>query len=136
MTINTTNTITPKFLKNGDCIEIVAPAKFVLLQDVKFAIDYIENEGYKVKINSDCFSKKNVFAGSISQRTECVQSALNNNESQVILFARGGYGSIQIIDNIDFTIFSKNPKWLVGFSDTTSLLLHSSLKHHVKSMQI
>ena len=134
MTINRINSIMPSFLRDGDQIEIVAPAKFISKPDIKSAVELIQSHGFKVKFNKSLFSKVDVFAGTIEERIKNLQSAFNENETKAIFFARGGYGSIQIGDYIDFAIFSKNPKWLVGFSDITTILLHTYMRYQVNSI--
>ena len=134
MTINIINSITPPFLKKGEYIEIIAPAKFINKLDLQEAINFLEKEGLRVKLNDRIFDKKDVFAGSISHRKKTFQDALNNSETKAILFARGGYGSIQILDFLDFSFFQKNPKWLIGFSDTTSILTHVLTCYNIKSI--
>ena len=53
---------------------------------------------------------------------------------KAIFFARGGYGSIRIIDKIDFTKFLIKPKWLIGFSDITVFLSHISTNYNCNSI--
>ncbi|MFW5831170.1 MAG: S66 peptidase family protein, partial [Prolixibacteraceae bacterium] len=63
------------------------------------------------------------FAGTDEQRLEDLQAALNDPETSAIICSRGGYGSVRIIDRLNFSGCTNNPKWLVGFSDVT--ILHS-----------
>jgi len=124
MNISKNNSIIPPFLKAGDQVEIIAPAKFVSSKDIENAVYFFKQHKLDIIFNKTVFQKDNVFAGSILQRVENLNAAINNKKTKAILFARGGYGSIQIIDSINFFELSKNPKWLIGFSDTTSILMH------------
>ena len=72
------------------------------------------------------FEKNNQFAGTVNQRVMDFQQMIDNNEIKAILCARGGYGTIQIIDHINFDNFKNNPKWIIGFSDVT--VLHSQMQ--------
>ena len=131
MPINNFDSIMPPFLKMGDQIEIVASAKFVSKEDILDATEVIANYGFKIKHNSHLFVKKNVFAGTVQQRIDSLQNALDDKDTKAIFFARGGYGSIQIIDHIDFSVFEKRPKWLVGFSDITTILIHVQQQYNI-----
>jgi len=134
MAINNINSITPPFLEKGDLIEIIAPAKFVSKKDINNAIEIIKEAGFNIKINSNIFNQHNVFGGTIEQRKNNLQTALDNQATKAIFFARGGYGSIQLIDQIDFSIFTKYPKWLIGFSDLTTILIHIETQYNIQSI--
>ncbi|MAQ70341.1 MAG: LD-carboxypeptidase [Flavobacteriales bacterium] len=134
MPINNINSVTPPFLKKDDVVEIIASSKFVSKNDIGLAIQSIEEAGFNVKINSTLFNKLDVFSGSIQNRIAVLQEALDSRTSQALLFARGGYGFIHLIDYIDFSTFIKTPKWIVGFSDMTILLTHLQLNYQIKSI--
>jgi len=134
MKINNNYSIIPPFLKAGDQVEIVAPAKFVSSTDIEIAIRFFKQHKLNIIFNKAVFHKKHVFAGTITQRIESINAALNNKQTKAILFARGGYGSIQIIDSINFNTLSKNPKWLIGFSDITTILIHMYTQFNISSI--
>ena len=134
MTINSKSSLMPSFLSDQDQIELIAPARAVSKTDIAPAIKIIESFGLKVKYNKNLFNKENIFSGTKKQRIEDLQLALDNKETKAIFFARGGYGSIQIIDDINFANFSKNPKWLVGFSDITTILIHLYRQYQINSI--
>ena len=73
------------------------------------------------------FCEENQFSGTNEQRTEDLPNMLDNPSIRLILCARGGYGTVQIIDNINFNNFKKQSKWIVGYSDIT--VLHSHLNN-------
>jgi muramoyltetrapeptide carboxypeptidase len=134
MAINNINSLTPPFLKKGDVIEIIASSKFVNKNDISIAVQSIESAGFNVTINSSLFNKLDVFSGSSQNRITILQKSLENKISKAILFARGGYGFIHLIDHIDFSNFIRSPNWLVGFSDMTILLTHLQLNYHIQSI--
>ena len=134
MTINKMNSIAPPKLKKGDCIEIVACAKYISISDVDAAVSLIEEHGFKVRLNPENFNKHHVFAGTINQRIKILQDALDSDEIKAVFFARGGYGTIQIIDYLDFNNFRKHPKWLVGFSDITILLTYIKTHFNIQTI--
>ena len=134
MPINKINSVTPPFLKKGDVIEIIASSKFVSKNDVDLAIKSIKMAGFNVKLNHSLFNKLDVFSGTIQNRVAVLQEALDNTTSNALLFARGGYGFIHLIDYIDFSRFIKRPKWIVGFSDITILLTHLQQNYQIQSI--
>lgn len=134
MPINSINSIPPPYLKQGDTIEIIASAKFVSLNDIETAVELLKKAGYNILFSKRVFKKDAVFAGTIEERLASLQDALDNDKSNAILFARGGYGSIHLIDKLDFTTYYKSPKWLIGFSDMTTILMHVQAKYSVQSI--
>ncbi len=134
MTINNRNSVAPNFLKKGDIIEILAPAKFILEKHTSFAKSFLEELGYQVYIDKSNFVSDRVFAGSKRDRTERLQMSLDNKDIKAILFARGGYGTLQIIDDLSFTKFVRNPKWLIGFSDITTIICHIQQNFKIQSI--
>lgn len=118
--------IKPTYLKKGDAIMIVAPAGFVNdSTEIDPGIELAKSWGLEVIVGKNAFKKHNHFAGTDDERQSDLQLALDNKNIKAIWCSRGGYGTIRIIDQIDFTAFKKNPKWVVGFSDITTL--HSTI---------
>lgn len=113
----------PAYLKKGDKIAIVAPAK-KLPKRIDAAIELFTEWGLEVVIGESVYASHHQFAGSDSLRTKDLQTFLDDPSIKAIISARGGYGTIRIIDELDFTAFQHNPKWIVGFSDITVLLSH------------
>ncbi len=119
--------ITPSYLKAGDTIAIVAPAgilkpsrKAVVLQAKQLA----ESWGLYVVLGKNMFHQNNHFAGTDNERAADFQEALDNKNIKAIWAARGGYGSVRILDKLDFTKFTQNPKWIIGYSDITAFHNH------------
>lgn len=114
----------PPFLKAGDKISIVATARKVSPGEMQPAIHALNGLGFEVVPGKNLFSENHQYAGSDRERLQDFQAALDNKNIKAILFARGGYGTVRIIDKIDFSGFIKNPKWLAGFSDVTVIHTH------------
>ncbi len=117
--------IIPPYIKPNSTIRIVSPAGKVKEKLVVPAVKWLEKQGYKVKLGNHIFAQHNQFAGTDTQRLEDLQTAFDDPKTDVIICSRGGYGTVRIIDKLDFSEFKKHPKWLVGFSDIT--ILHSYL---------
>lgn len=118
--------IRPRYLRQGDVIGVVAPAGSLLQREIESALDLIRSWGLQVKPGKHLFKKKGSFAGSDDQRFDDLQSMLDSADIQAVLCARGGYGTLRIIDRLNFEGFKRHPKWLVGYSDIT--ILHSALQ--------
>lgn len=114
----------PLFLKTGNKIGIICSAGYLNLNDIHFAVNYFTNAGFKVITGKTIGAGKDYFAGTDDLRKAELQEFLDNPEIHAVIFARGGYGTVRIIDQVDFSGFVKNPKWLVGFSDMTILQNH------------
>jgi muramoyltetrapeptide carboxypeptidase len=119
--------IQPSHLKPGDTIGIVCPSGYIPLEKVQVCIQTLENWGYKVKLGTTVGAKKDSFSGTDQQRAEDLQSMLDDASVKAILCARGGYGASRIINTIDFKVFNRQPKWVIGFSDIT--VLHAAILH-------
>ena len=104
-------TLTIPFLNPGDLIEILAPAKSIEASHVNLAKNYLENKGFKVKISSHCLGNSAYFSGTVQERLQDFQSALDNEEVKAILCARGGYGCVQLVDKLQWAGFLRSPKW-------------------------
>lgn len=113
----------PAYLKKGDKIAIVCPAK-KLPGSIAPAIAILESWGLEVIIGKTVTADHHQFAGDDALRAADLQGFLDDPEIKAIIAGRGGYGTIRIIDDLDFTRFKVQPKWIVGFSDITVLLSH------------
>ena len=117
--------IFPEKLKIGDKIGVISTARKITLDELAPAIKTIESWELKVGLGPNLFEVDNQFSGTIEQRSTDLQTMIDDDSIKAILCARGGYGTVQIIDNIDFSKLKNKPKWIVGYSDVT--VLHSHL---------
>ncbi|PWS32548.1 S66 peptidase family protein [Pedobacter paludis] len=113
----------PPYLKIGDKIALVCPAK-KLPKSIDYALTVLKSWGLEVIIGDSVYASHHQFAGTDTLRTKDIQRFLDDPTIKAIISGRGGYGTIRIIDELDFTKFEQNPKWFVGFSDITVLLSH------------
>ena len=119
-----TTMITPPYLQKGDTVAILATARKHIVKSMQPTIDLLESWGLHVVIGKSIGLEENQLAGNDEQRAADLQEQLNNPNIKAIWCARGGYGTVRVVDLIDFTQFKKSPKWLVGFSDVTVLHNH------------
>lgn len=106
-------------LKAGSKIAIAAPARKMSLEQMQFAIDWLIEKGFTPIYDDRLFAEHYIFAGDDDFRAAVLQEYLDNENIEAIWLSKGGYGSIRIIDKLDFTKFMQHPKWIIGFSDTT-----------------
>ncbi|HBS53979.1 MAG TPA: LD-carboxypeptidase [Flavobacterium sp.] len=116
--------ITPPYLQKGDTVAILATARKHIVKSMQPTIDLLESWGLHVVIGKSIGLEENQLAGNDEQRAADLQEQLDNPNIKAIWCARGGYGTVRVVDLIDFTQFKKSPKWLVGFSDVTVLHNH------------
>lgn len=112
-------------LKKGDTVALAATARKVSPEEMAPAIERLRAWDLNVLIPNGLYAGENQFAGSDEHRAALLQGLLDNPEVKAILCCRGGYGTVRIVDRLDFSHFEQNPKWIVGYSDVT--VLHSHL---------
>ena len=117
--------VLPSYLNKGDTVAIIATARKVSKEEIQPAVAFFESYGLSVVLGKNLFESSNQYAGTDAQRTEDLQWSLNDKTIKAIIIARGGYGSVRTIEQIDFTEFKKHPKWMVGYSDVT--VLHNAI---------
>lgn len=116
--------ITPPYLQKGDTVAIVATARKHLNDDLKLAREFLENWGLKTVIGSSIGLDKDQLAGTDEDRAKDFQTQMDNPTIKAIWCVRGGYGTVRMVDLLDFSKFKQNPKWVIGFSDVTVLHSH------------
>ena len=118
--------ITPPYLQKGDTIAIVAPAG--ILTNRKDVIDQAkelaESWGLYVVYGKYLFDTAGHFSATDEERAEDFQKAMDNPNIKAIWAGRGGYGTVRILDRLDYTKFIESPKWVIGYSDITALHSH------------
>lgn len=115
-------------LKPGDTIAIVATARKISLEELKPAITIFESWGLRVFLHPSLFAEYNQFAGNDELRAKVFNDCLEMPEIKALICARGGYGTVRIIDKLNINQLIQTPKWIVGYSDIT--VLHSHIHQH------
>lgn len=120
------NLITPPYLQKGDSIVILAPAGILKNREstILKAKKLAESWGLKVVLGKHIFNKNSHFAGTDEERAKDLQKALDNPNIKAIWSGRGGYGSVRVLDKLDYTVFLQHPKWIIGYSDITAFHSH------------
>jgi muramoyltetrapeptide carboxypeptidase len=129
-------TIFPKFLQAGDKVQIVGTGKCFEFDIVENAQKHLESWGLNVQFSENLlnYDHETYFSTSLQNKVSDLQSALDDEDTKAIFFARGGYGLMQIVDLLDFRKFVNTPKWLVGYSDVTAIQSHILAKYNIASI--
>ena len=126
--------IIPPYLKSGDTIGIVSTARKITPEEIAAAVGKFEEWGLKLVFGENLFNVHHQFAGTDEQRLLDIQKMLDAPEVKAIISARGGYGTVKIIDRINFTGFKASPKWICGFSDITVLHAHVQQNFNIATL--
>jgi muramoyltetrapeptide carboxypeptidase len=118
----------PKSLQKGATIGILSTARKISIVEIEAAIELLHSWGLKVVLGTTIELEENQFAGDDMTRAMNFQQFMDDEYIDAIWCARGGYGTIRVIDHLDFSRFAQNPKWIVGYSDVTAL--------HAKAQQL
>jgi muramoyltetrapeptide carboxypeptidase len=108
-----------KGLTIGSKVYITAPAKAIDPACITNAVSFLEQNGFQVQVAAHCLGQFNYFSGSDFERSADLQKALDDENVDAIWCARGGYGAVRIVDELNWKNFLEKPKWLIGFSDIT-----------------
>lgn len=124
----------PAYLKAGDTIGITCPAGYISLEEIMPSVKLMESWGYVVKIGKTVGARDYTFGGTDVERLTDFQQMLDDDDVKAIMCARGGYGAVRIIDDLDFSRFRDKPKWIIGFSDITVFHCHVNANYQVASI--
>lgn len=119
----------PPYLKPGDMIGITSPAGYTTREGIIPAATLLQQWGYKIRVGFTIGKRDHTFGGTDAERLSDMQALLDDPQIKAIMCARGGYGSVRIVDGLNWEKFKANPKWIIGFSDIT--VLHSHLQRNM-----
>ena len=125
----TSKLIQPPYLKAGDTVAIVAPSG--ILKNRKHGVDesvaLLKSWGLHVVVGDHVFNDNHHFAGTDDERANDLQKAMDDPTISAIWCARGGYGTVRVLDKLNYSKFREHPKWVIGYSDITAL--HNQLNN-------
>lgn len=110
----------PAAVPGNACFAIVAPAGPARL-DAQKASQWFAERGYRCRIYPGVEQAQGYLAGSDQQRLQDLHDAFADPAIDAVLCMRGGYGSMRLLDKLDFDLIRRNPKPLIGYSDITAL---------------
>lgn len=113
----------PAFLNQGDRVALISPSYFTPMENVEKTAELLRSWGLEPVVGPNVGKVSDVgkYAGTLEERISDIRWALNDKSIKAILCNRGGYGAIHLINNIDLTEFKTSPKWLIGYSDITTI---------------
>ncbi|QQR87906.1 MAG: LD-carboxypeptidase [Flavobacteriales bacterium] len=117
--------VRPPYLQPGDTIAIVPTARAIEQEELQDGIALAERWGLKVRLGQGIGRKHFQQAGTAEERAADLQAAIDDPAVKAIWCARGGYGTVHLLEHLRFDALLTQPKWLVGFSDIT--VLHNAL---------
>ena len=121
-------------MKKGDKVAIVSPARSITFEEVHPAIRVFQRHNLEVVLGTHIFSVRDQFAGTDEQRAWDFQQMLDDESIRAIVASRGGYGTVRIIDRLNFAKFRAHPKWIVGYSDITVLHAHIQSRFGIETL--
>lgn len=113
----------PRALAPGDLVKIVAPASNLKIDYLNRGIAELERLGFSVKVDDGILDLEKYTAGSDARRARELNDAFADPKVRAIWAARGGYGSMRLLNLLDHDLLRANPKVVIGYSDITSLHL-------------
>ena len=117
----------PRKLAANACFAVIAPAGPARL-DADKAQQWFNERGHRCRLYPSVSSSQGYLAGTDQQRLDDLHAAFADPQVDAILCMRGGYGSMRLLDQIDFELIARNPKPLIGYSDITAL--HTAINRY------
>lgn len=125
---------TPQKLKIEDNVAITAPARKISIPEIFPSIQLFASWGLSSTIGKSIAKGNHQFSANDEERAEDFQQLLDSKDIKAVFCARGGYGTTRILDIVNYDKFSAQPKWVVGYSDITSMLMHLYFKYGIESI--
>ena len=114
--------VVPPYLKAGDTVALIAPSYHLPMETVMMAASVLRKWGFVPVIGPNADKvHAGKYAGTPEERAADIRWALKRPGVKAIICVKGGYGALQLMDEIRAEEFAASPKWLVGFSDITTL---------------
>ena len=111
-----------KKLRKGDTVGLIAPAGAVRSEgSIERAVRETERMGFKVKMGESCGAAYGYLSGSDEVRARDINNMFLDDEVDAVFCLKGGYGTMRILDKIDYAAIAAHPKIFAGYSDITAL---------------
>ena len=124
----------PDYLQKGDLIGITSPAGFITREEIEPALSKLKEWGFQYRLGNTIGKRDYTFGGTDAERVQDMQQLIDDKKVKAILCARGGYGMVRIIDQLDFKNLVTHPKCIIGFSDVTVMHSHLIRNHRIASI--
>jgi muramoyltetrapeptide carboxypeptidase len=117
------------YLKKGDTIAIVSPARAIASEEIQPAVHFFEKHGLHIVLGKHIHTIHHQMAGTDAEKVEDIQAFINDPNVRAIVSTRGGYGCVRVIDQLDLSPLAAQNKWFVGYSDVTVFHSHIHQNH-------
>lgn len=124
----------PPYLVKGDTIGITCPAGYITTEEIEASVIQMKSWGFNILLGKTVGARDFTFGGTDEERLQDFQQMLDDPTIKAIMCARGGYGAVRIIDQLDFSRYKSAPKWIIGFSDITILHCHINSNYNVATL--
>ncbi|MAN59196.1 MAG: LD-carboxypeptidase [Flavobacteriaceae bacterium] len=114
----------PPYLAKGDTVGILSTARKISRQQLEPFLELLKSWNLNYSLGKTIGAEENQFAGGDDLRRQDLQHMLDDPNINAIWCAKGGYGTVRLLDDLDFTKFLEHPKWIIGYSDITALHSH------------
>ena len=112
----------PEYLKTGDKVALISPSYYTPMENVEKTAAVLKSWGLEPVIGPNVGKVVDGrYAGTVAERMSDINWALNDPTIKAIICNRGGYGTIQLINQLSLAQLKASPKWIVGFSDISTL---------------
>lgn len=120
--------VIPKPLRKGDLIGVAAVSGPVNTSNLEKGIEFFQKLGFRIKFGANIYNQFEYLAGSDKERSDGLNNLISDPNISGIFFARGGYGSMRILREIDYEAIKRRPRILMGMSDLTAVSM--AVHHH------
>jgi muramoyltetrapeptide carboxypeptidase len=122
-TIKTISILKPRRLAGGDRVGVISPAGPTNRSDLEPGLRLLSSSGFEVFLAPHVYDRKDYLAGDDEARLEDLHTMFRDPGVKAIFCARGGYGTLRLLNRIRYDWIKENPKIIAGYSDVTALLL-------------
>ncbi len=120
--------IKPKNLRPGDTLGVIAPASHGNVQAALAGITWLENQGFQIRLGKTVNRNWGYLSGTDAERAADIHAMFAAPDVAGIICLRGGYGTMRLLELLDYPLIQNHPKIFIGYSDITAL--HISISQH------
>ncbi len=112
----------PPALRPGDRVGLIAPASPLSDGEIERGVEHVRLLGLEPVLGRFAAASTGYLAGSDLDRAADFNRMARDPAIRGIIALRGGYGTMRILDALDYGAIAADPKVVMGFSDLTAVL--------------
>ena len=120
--------VRPLHLQEGDAVGLISPAGWLSEEVIDYGSDVLKEMGFVPVVHPSNYRRDHHFAGSVEHRAQAIRDMFLDDQVRALVCTKGGYGTEELLDHLDFDLIGRRPKCVVGSSDATALLLALSTR--------